>query len=210
MPKILKKILSVCGLTSLIAVGCTNNVSEDAIVQIEKEKLPVATITIKDMGEIKAELYPQYAPNTVNNFIALAESGFYDNLTFHRVIKDFMIQGGDPQGTGEGGPDYRIKGEFKQNGFKQNTLSHTEGVLSMARTQAPDTAGSQFFIVSGKASHLDGKYASFGKVIEGYEIVEEIEKVETNNMDSPLTPVVIETIKIDTKGETYEKPEVIK
>ena len=148
------------------------------------------------------------APNTVNNFVTLANDGFYDGLIFHRVISGFMIQGGDPQGTGIGGPDYSIPGEFAANGFTQNTLSHTKGILSMARTNNPDSAGSQFFIMSADGTYLDGQYAAFGKVTDGLDIVEEIQDVPTNSSDKPLEDIVIESIRVDTHGETV--PTVIK
>lgn len=172
------------------------------------ETTPTVTMIIKDYGTITLELYPEMAPNTVNNFITLANDGFYDGLIFHRVIKDFMIQGGDPDGIGSGGPGYSIAGEFAINGFKQNTLSHTKGIISMARTNIPDSAGSQFFIMSEDGTYLDGQYAAFGKVTSGIEIVEAIEKVETNNSDKPVKDVVIESIRVDTNG--VEVPEVLK
>ncbi|MGL5348905.1 MAG: peptidylprolyl isomerase [Peptostreptococcaceae bacterium] len=178
-------------------------------VRTPPKELPIATIVFKDYGTVEAELYPHIAPNTVNNFIDLANSGFYDGLIFHRVIKDFMIQGGDPEGTGMGGPGYTIAGEFTKNNFK-NDLAHTEGVLSMARSQAKDSAGSQFFIVTKEASHLDGDYASFGKVIKGMDIVHEIENVETGAQDKPVKDVVIESINVDTKGIDYKAPEKLK
>ena len=177
-------------------------------VRTPPKELPVATIVFKDYGTVEAELYPHIAPNTVNNFISLANSGFYDNLTFHRIIKDFMIQGGDPEGTGMGGPGYSIKGEFTENKFK-NDLKHTEGVLSMARSQNKDSAGSQFFIMTKDIPSLDGQYASFGKVISGMDIIHEIENVETDANDKPVKDVVIESIKVDTKGEKYDEPEKI-
>lgn len=164
--------------------------------------VPTATIEIADYGTIVAELYPEVAPVTVANFIELAQAGYYDGLTFHRVIQDFMIQGGDPSGDGTGGPGYAIIGEFTQNGYEGPTLSHEVGVLSMARTQNPDSAGSQFFIVSGQASHLDGQYAAFGKVVEGLEIIDAIQSVKTNQKDAPETPVVIEKITIELNGYT--------
>ena len=158
---------------------------------------PVITITMENGGVIKAELYPEYAPNTVNNFLALAGSGFYDGLIFHRVIPGFMIQGGDPEGTGMGGPDYSIRGEFRSNGFKANTLKHTAGVLSMARAMNPNSAGSQFFIMHEDAPHLDGQYAAFGKVIEGIEVVDKVASVKTDYNDKPLEPVVIEIMSVE-------------
>ena len=155
---------------------------------------PIITFEMENGDIMKAELYPQVAPNTVNNFISLVNKGFYDGLIFHRVINGFMIQGGDPEGTGMGGPGYGIKGEFAQNGF-ENNLRHTEGVLSMARSQMPDSAGSQFFIMHKPAPHLDGEYAAFGKITEGLDIVDQIANVPTNFQDCPTTPVVIKTIR---------------
>ena len=195
-------------LASLLAgtialVGCSKEVNDE--VGIPPKELPVATIIIKDYGTIEAELYPHIAPNTVNNFISLANSGFYNNLTFHRVIKNFMIQGGDPKGDGTGGPGYSIKGEFTKNKFK-NDLKHTEGVLSMARSQNKNSAGSQFFIMTADSPHLDGKYASFGKVISGMDIVHNIENVETGSNDKPVKNIVIESIEVDTKEVKYEEP----
>ncbi|CEH34688.1 peptidylprolyl isomerase [Romboutsia lituseburensis] len=190
---------------ALALVGCSSNESSVDEVRTPPKELPVATIVFKDFGTVEAELYPHIAPNTVNNFIELSNSGFYDGLTFHRVIKDFMVQGGDPAGTGMGGPGYSIKGEFTKNKFK-NDLAHTEGVLSMARSQSKDSAGSQFFIVTKDASHLDGQYASFGKVTKGMDIIHKIENVETGANDKPVKDVVIESIKVDTKGVEYPAP----
>lgn len=164
---------------------------------------PIATITVKGMDTpIIVELYPDCAPDTVANFVSLANSGFYDGLTFHRVIPTFMIQGGCPIGNGTGNPGYSIKGEFQQNGF-ENNLSHTRGVISMARAQAFDSAGSQFFIMHGDAAYLDGSYAAFGKVISGMETVDLIASVQTNYMDKPLTDQIIKEIRVDTKGTQY-------
>ena len=157
---------------------------------------PIVTIKIKDMGDIKAELYPDIAPITVENFVKLAGSGFYNGLTFHRIIPGFMIQGGDPEGTGMGGPGYQIKGEFAANGVP-NSLIHTRGVLSMARSSLPDSAGSQFFIMHEDAPHLDGQYAAFGKVIEGIEVVDKVASVKTDYNDKPLEPVVIEIMSVE-------------
>lgn len=168
--------------------------------------LPTATIVVKDYGTITLELYPDIAPTTVNNFIFLANSQFYDGLTFHRIIDDFMIQGGDPLGNGTGGPGYTIIGEFSGNGFTTNTLSHTRGVISMARSNHPDSAGSQFFITSADATYLDGQYAAFGKVLTGLDIVDKLSDVATNANDAPLNPVVIESIRVDTKGIAYPNP----
>lgn len=201
-----KGILASLLAGALALVGCSNNTVDE--VRTPPKELPVATIVFKDYGTVEAELYPHIAPNTVNNFISLANSGFYDNLTFHRIIKDFMIQGGDPEGTGMGGPGYSIKGEFTENKFK-NDLKHTEGVLSMARSQNKDSAGSQFFIMTKDIPSLDGQYASFGKVISGMDIIHEIENVETDANDKPVKDVVIESIKVDTKGEKYDEPEKI-
>ena len=223
-----KNILLICsifiiGLFALI--GCGNSsTTEQGKENTEKtqekseqetketketnENLPIVTMKIKDYGTIELELYPEVAPNTVNNFISLANSGFYDGLTFHRVIKGFMIQGGDPDGIGTGGPGYSIVGEFTSNGFA-NSLKHTKGVISMARSKKPDSAGSQFFIMSADASHLDGDYAALGKVISGIEVVEKIENVKTDSNDKPEQDVVIESITVDTKGVEYKEPEKI-
>ncbi len=167
---------------------------------------PVITITMEDGGVIKAELYPEMAPNTVNNFLSLAGSGFYDGLIFHRVIPGFMIQGGDPEGSGMGGPGYSIKGEFRKNGFKTNTLRHTAGVLSMARAMNPDSAGSQFFIMHKDAPHLDGQYAAFGKVTEGMDVVDRIAATMTDYSDRPMDDQRIASIKIETFGVEYPAP----
>lgn len=167
---------------------------------------PIVTITMKNGDIIKLELYPDVAPISVNNFLSLVNKKFYDGLIFHRVIKGFMIQGGCPNGTGMGGPGYRIKGEFAQNGV-QNTLKHTEGVLSMARSMHPDSAGSQFFIMHKNAPHLDGVYAAFGKVIEGMEVVNKIAETATDYSDRPLEAQVMESVVADTFGETYPEPD---
>ena len=157
---------------------------------------PIVTIEMEDGGIIRAELYPEIAPNTVRNFISLVKKGFYDGVIFHRVIPGFMIQGGDPQGIGIGGPGYCIKGEFSHNGF-QNDLAHTEGVLSMARAMNPNSAGSQFFIMHEDAPHLDGQYAAFGKVVEGMDVVDEIASVKTDYNDKPLEPQVMKKVTIE-------------
>ena len=167
---------------------------------------PIVTITMKSGDVIKLELYPEIAPISVGNFISLVNKKFYDGLIFHRVIRGFMIQGGCPNGTGMGGPGYSIKGEFAQNGV-MNTLRHTEGVLSMARSMRPDSAGSQFFIMHKTSPHLDGSYAAFGKVIEGMEVVNKIAETRTDYSDRPLEPQVMETVTVDTFGETYPEPE---
>lgn len=167
---------------------------------------PVVTITMENGDIIKAELYPDTAPNTVNNFISLIRSGFYDGLIFHRVISGFMIQGGCPNGTGMGGPGYTIKGEFNRNGFK-NPLKHTAGVLSMARAMHPDSAGSQFFIMHKNAPHLDGQYAAFGKVIEGMDAVDRIAAVDTDYNDRPMQVQRIEKMTVETFGKEYPEPE---
>lgn len=169
-------------------------------------KNPVITITMENGDVIKAELYPDIAPNTVNNFISLIQKNFYDGLIFHRVINGFMVQVGDPEGSGMGGPGYSIKGEFSMNGFS-NELKHTEGVLSMARSMAPDSAGSQFFIMHKTSPHLDGSYAAFGKVTEGMEIVNKIAECETDNSDRPLQEQKIRTMTVDTFGENYPEPD---
>ena len=167
---------------------------------------PIVTITMENGDVMKAELYPEIAPNTVNNFISLINHNFYDGVIFHRVIKGFMLQGGDPDGTGMGGPGYSIKGEFSGNGFK-NDLKHTAGVLSMARTAVPDSAGSQFFIMHKTSPHLDGSYAAFGKITEGLDIVDKLASVPTDFSDRPLEDQVIESVTVDTQGVTYAEPE---
>ena len=167
---------------------------------------PVVTIEMMDGKKIVAELYPETAPNTVRNFISLVKKGFYDGLIFHRVISGFMIQGGCPDGIGTGGPGYSIKGEFAQNGFP-NSLKHTRGVLSMARAMNPNSAGSQFFIMHADAPHLDGAYASFGKVTEGMDVVDEIANVRTDYNDRPLKEQKIKSVTVETFGEEYAEPE---
>lgn len=169
-------------------------------------KCPEITITMEDGSIIRAELYPEVAPNTVNNFISLAKNGYYDGLIFHRVIKGFMIQGGCPQGSGTGGPGYSIKGEFSQNGFA-NDLKHTEGVLSMARSMMPNSAGSQFFIMHKNSPHLDGSYAAFGKVVEGMDVVNAIAETRTDYNDRPMKEQKIKSMTVDTFGEEYPEPE---
>lgn len=219
--KYLKLILVTLIMTSLVLVGCgtsksnTNKTAENDTKSPSEssetnsseanKSLPLATISVEGYGVIEAELYPEIAPNTVNNFIDLSNKGFYNNLTFHRIIKDFMIQGGDPKGDGTGGPGYSIEGEFTSNGFA-NSLKHTKGVLSMARSQDPNSAGSQFFIMTKEASHLDGEYAAFGKVISGLDVLEKIENVKTSSNDKPKEDVVIKSITVDTKGITYKEP----
>lgn len=170
------------------------------------EKNPVVTITMENGNEIKLELYPEVAPTSVNNFISLVNKNYYDGLIFHRVINGFMIQGGCPDGTGMGGPGYSIKGEFAQNGF-DNTLKHSAGVLSMARSMMPDSAGSQFFIMHKNSPHLDGGYAAFGKVIEGMDVVNKIADTQTDYSDRPLEKQLIKTATVDTFGVEYPEPE---
>ena len=167
---------------------------------------PIVTITMENGDVMKAELYPEIAPNTVNNFISLVQKGFYDGLIFHRVISGFMIQGGDPQGTGMGGPGYSIKGEFAMNGVR-NDLKHTRGVLSMARSMMPNSAGSQFFIMHANAPHLDGQYAAFGKVVEGLDVVDKIASVRTGWQDKPVEEQKIQSMTVELFGETYPEPE---
>ena len=169
-------------------------------------KNPIVTITMKDGGVIKCELYPEVAPESVNNFISLINKHFYDGLIFHRVIRGFMIQGGCPNGNGMGGPGYSIKGEFSQNGF-QNDLKHTAGVLSMARSMMPNSAGSQFFIMHKDAPHLDGAYAAFGMVIDGMDVVNKIAETRTDYSDRPLKEQKIKSMTVDTFGEAYDEPE---
>ena len=170
------------------------------------QNYPIVTFTMENGDVIKAELYPDIAPFSVNNFISLINQNFYDGLIFHRVIRGFMIQGGDPEGTGCGGPGYSIKGEFSANGV-ENNLKHTEGVLSMARSMAPDSAGSQFFIMHKNAPHLDGSYAAFGKVIEGMDVVNKIAETATDYSDRPLEEQKLKSVTVDTFGVTYPEPE---
>lgn len=202
-------LLSGCGSTkgNIVKTNKSDTKIESSNADSTKENknLPAATITVEGYGTIEVELYPEIAPNTVNNFISLANKGFYNNLKFHRIIKGFMIQGGDPKGDGTGGPGYSIEGEFTSNGFA-NSLKHTKGVISMARTQDPNSAGSQFFIMSGDASTLDGQYAAFGKVVSGLEVLDKIQSVETGSNDAPKKDVIITSITIDTKGIEYKEP----
>ena len=172
------------------------------------EKNPIVTIEMNNGDIMKAELYPEIAPNTVNNFISLVNKGFYDGLIFHRVINGFMIQGGDPEGTGMGGPGYGIKGEFAQNGFA-NDLKHSAGVLSMARSMMPNSAGSQFFIMHKDAPHLDGAYAAFGKIIEGMDVVNKIAEVATDYSDRPMEDQRMKTVTVETFGVDYDEPETV-
>lgn len=167
---------------------------------------PVVTFEMENGDVMKAELYPEIAPNTVNNFISLISKGFYDGLIFHRVINGFMIQGGDPEGTGMGGPNYSIKGEFSQNGF-DNTLKHSAGVLSMARSMMPDSAGSQFFIMHKNAPHLDGAYAAFGKITDGMDIVNKIAETPTDYSDRPMSEQRMKKVTVETFGVSYSEPE---
>jgi len=188
-----------------------NNVENEDITENEVqepiEDNPIVTITMGNDEQIVIELFPHIAPNTVNNFISLIEDEFYDGLIFHRVIDGFMIQGGDPEGIGTGGPGYGIKGEFNSNGFT-NDLSHERGVISMARSQHPDSAGSQFFIVHQNSPHLDGDYAGFGQVIEGMEVVDQIASVKVGNSDKPVKDQQMKKVTVDTKGHDYDQPEV--
>ncbi|MGE7984252.1 peptidylprolyl isomerase [Solibacillus sp. NPDC093137] len=198
-------ILAACGKET-----AENEEQETTVNYAEKvTENPIVTITMENDVKIVIELEPKTAPNTVANFISLVEDGFYDGLIFHRVIPGFMIQGGDPDGTGMGGPDYAIKGEFTSNGF-ENTLTHERGVISMARSQDPDSAGSQFFIMTEQATHLDGDYAAFGKVTEGMETVDEIVAAERAKNDKPLEDQKIKTVEVDTKGFDYPEPVVQK
>lgn len=169
-------------------------------------KNPIVTITMQNNKQIQIELYPDVAPNTVRNYISLINNGFYNGLTFHRIIRGFMIQGGCPQGTGVGNPGYSIKGEFTQNGFRNN-LKHERGVISMARALNPNSAGSQFFIMHDDAPHLDGAYAAFGKVTDGMKVVDEIADEYTDYNDRPFEPIVMKSVTVETFGENYEEPE---
>lgn len=198
-------ILAACGSET------TNDTAQEGITDYTADIIenPIVTITMESDEKIVIELEPKTAPNTVANFISLVEDGFYDGLIFHRVIPGFMVQGGDPDGTGMGGPNYSIKGEFTSNGF-DNSLTHERGVLSMARTGQPDSAGSQFFIMVEQASHLDGDYAAFGKVIEGMDVVDKIVAVKRDNMDKPLIDQKMKSVEVDTKGFDYPEPVVEK
>ena len=171
-----------------------------------EQKNPVVTFEMENGDVFQAELYPEIAPNTVNNFISLVKKGFYDGVIFHRVIAGFMIQGGDPQGTGIGGPGYSVKGEFTQNGF-DNPLKHTPGVLSMARTMMPNSAGSQFFVMHKNSPHLDGAYAAFGQVTEGMDVINKIAAVRTDYTDKPVEPQVMKKVTVETFGVDYPEPE---
>lgn len=206
---LLVMMVTGCGTQSKDEATDSNSKSSS---EQDKEKTqpkgdnPIVTITMENEDQIQVELYPDVAPNTVANFISLAKEGYYDGLIFHRVIPGFMIQGGDPEGTGAGGPGYGIKGEFSSNGF-DNDLKHERGVISMARSTAPDSAGSQFFIVVEKSTHLDGEYAGFGKVIKGMDAVDKIVSVERDAGDKPLEEQKMKTVEVDTKGQEFSEPE---
>lgn len=203
----MKRLLCiVLCLILLGTMGCTSGEKNKTEEETMHSEYPIATITMKDGGVIKLELYPKIAPESVKNFISLANSKFYDGLIFHRVISGFMIQGGCPKGNGTGGPGYNIKGEFSANGV-DNSLSHERGVISMARAMAYDSAGSQFFICHADSQFLDGQYAAFGKVIEGMDVVDAIASVKTNSQDKPLQDQVIDSIRVDTFGVEYGEPE---
>ena len=203
MKKTWKVVLMILLLVVIVS-GCQADAVGMKTSEVEQpEQLPLVTMNIKDYGTIEAELYPHIAPNTVNNFISLINKGFYDGLTIHRIEKGFVLQGGDPTGNGSGGPGYSIEGEFTSNGFL-NELKHTEGVLSMARTNQPNSAGSQFFIMLADALHLDGNYAAFGKVISGMDIAHKIEETGLSN-----GPIMIESMHVETYGVDYQEPEKI-
>lgn len=203
-------LLAACGTTSSDDNSNENSSDQQASANYpsDVEENPVVTITMENDEQIILELYPKIAPNTVANFISLAEEGYYDGLIFHRVIPQFMIQGGDPDGNGTGGPGYGIKGEFSSNGF-ENELIHERGIISMARSSAPDSAGSQFFIMVADSPLLDGEYAAFGKVTEGMDVVDSIVSVERDASDKPLEEQKMKSVVVDTKGYDYTKPEVI-
>ena len=201
--------VTVCVLSLGLIAGCSGQAPEANDNQTPFEgKNPIATITLKDGRKIEVELYPDKAPNTVNNFIYLANTRhFYDGLIFHRVIENFMIQGGCPQGTGTGNPGYQIKGEFSNNGYTRNDLSHKEGVISMARGgYSMDSAGSQFFICAANPTYLDGDYAAFGMTISGYDVVLDIAKADTNYNDKPYEDIVMETVRVETFGQEFPVP----
>ena len=218
-PKQMKRalLIAVCCVVVFVAVlggvyalthkddgktASVNEFTQQSVSEYAQSEDPVATITMKDGGVIRVRLYPAAAPNTVANFITLANDGFYDGLTFHRVISGFMIQGGDPEGTGMGGPGYTIKGEFSANGV-ENGLSHTRGVISMARSNDYDSAGSQFFVMHADAPHLDGQYAAFGKVIEGMDAVDHVAETKTGFQDRPVEDQRMKQVTVETFGETY-------
>lgn len=203
----MKRLLCIALCLILLGtMGCTSGEKNKTEEETMHSEYPIATITMKDGGVIKLELYPKIAPESVKNFISLANSKFYDGLIFHRVISGFMIQGGCPKGNGTGGPGYNIKGEFSANGV-DNSLSHERGVISMARAMAYDSAGSQFFICHADSQFLDGQYAAFGKVIEGMDVVDAIASVKTNSQDKPLQDQLIDSIRVDTFGVEYGEPE---
>lgn len=203
----MKRLLCIALCLILLGtMGCTSGEKNKTEEETMHSEYPIATITMKDGGVIKLELYPKIAPESVKNFISLANSKFYDGLIFHRVISGFMIQGGCPKGNGTGGPGYNIKGEFSANGV-DNSLSHERGVISMARAMAYDSAGSQFFICHADSQFLDGQYAAFGKVIKGMDVVDAIASVKTNSQDKPLQDQVIDSIRVDTFGVEYGEPE---
>ena len=211
----MKKIIALLlGLMMLCSLACAKEATSAPAAEKTETKEetnvdkthPIATITMKDGGVIELELYPEIAPESVKNFISLANSGFYDGLIFHRVIAGFMIQGGDPDGRGTGGPGYSIKGEFSANGVK-NDLSHLRGVISMARAQAFDSAGSQFFICHADSQFLDGQYAAFGKVTSGLDVVDRIAKTTTDSRDKPYKDQIMETVRVETWGVEYGEPE---
>lgn len=203
-------ILAGCGGTETeedkTSENKANDSNETTDYPSDVPERPIVTMTMENGQEMVLELFPEAAPNTVANFISLIEDGFYDGLIFHRVIPDFMIQGGDPDGNGTGGPDYTIAGEFSSNGFEQNTVTHERGVISMARTNDPNSASSQFFIMVKEAPHLDGEYAAFGKIIEGIKTADAIVSVERDSMDKPLEDQKIKTVVVDTKGYDYPEP----
>lgn len=194
-------------LMSVLLAACNSQPEQTVDYAKDVQENPVVTITMQTDEQIVIELEPKVAPNTVANFISLVEDGFYDGLIFHRVIPGFMIQGGDPSGNGTGGPGYSIAGEFTDNGF-ENNLAHERGVISMARSNKPDSAGSQFFIMVEKSAQLDEQYAAFGRVLEGMEVVDAIVAAERNNMDKPLEDEQIKTVEVDTKGFDYPEPVV--
>ncbi len=212
----MKKAISLflCVMMAFALAACAPKdelkLNKDGGLNLKVDKNPIVTITMEDGSKIKVELYPDKAPNTVCNFISLVNKQFYDGVVFHRIIDRFMIQGGDPEGTGRGGPGYMIKGEFANNGFKANDIKHTEGVISMARSRFMDSAGSQFFIMVGAAPHLDGDYAAFGKVVDedSLAVVKKLAKVPVSG-DAPLEPPVMKTVTVETFGYEYPEPQMI-